>query len=198
MRRIGFILISASLLPSFAAEAADRFAGTWRLNTHKSKYADGVCPKSMIIEIEAVGSGVKYHSETTQHNGTRVRAEYTADYDGTEAIVMATTGLMMPVSLQRTSERTVVALYKRGMQVIATSHLAVSKNGRVLTIVTVSPNRNGKSVTNVCVYERVCHPESSPTGKCSSSTSPGKTPDGNTTALRGLGPAAGIGVGELR
>jgi hypothetical protein len=41
------------------------------------------------------------------------------------------------------------------MQVIATSRRVVSKNGRVMTITTVSTDKDGKSVTNVGVYEKV-------------------------------------------
>ena len=161
MRRIELFLISAALSASFAAQAADPFAGTWRLNIRKSKYAEEMLPKSMTIEIEAAGNGIRYRSDTTLYNGRRTQARYTADYDGTEAIVIGTTGLMAPVSLHRTGERTVEALYKRGMQVIATSRHAVSTNGRVLTIVTVSPDRNGKTVTNVGVYEKVAGPPAS-------------------------------------
>ena len=72
--------------------------------------------------------------------------------------MVAAGGLMAPVSLQRLDERTVVASYKRGMQVVATSRRVVSRNGRVMTITTVSPDKDGRSVTNVGVYEKVAAP----------------------------------------
>jgi len=153
------MLIAAALSASIAACAADPFAGTWRLNVRKSKYIPGTCPRSMTIEMEVAGNGVRYASETTQADGRMTRARYTASYDGTEAIVMATAGLMAPVSLRRIDDRTVVASYMRGMQVIATSRQSVSKNGRLMTIVTVSPDQSGRSVTNIGVYERLPRPE---------------------------------------
>src|SRR5262249_38440318 len=134
---------------------ADPFTGTWQLNVHKSKYPPGTCPRSMIIQMEPAGNGVQYRSETTQADGRKTQAHYTADYSGTEAIVTAQAALMAPVSLQRVDERTVVASYRRGMQTIATSRRAVSKNGRTMTITTVTTDKDGRSVTTVGVYDKV-------------------------------------------
>ena len=137
MRRVGWMLLSVALSACLLTAATDPFVGTWRLNVRKSKYAPGTCPKSMIIEMTTAGNGVKYRSETTLSNGRTTQSTYTADYNGTEAIVSTGAGLMAPVSLQRTDDHTVVASYKRGMQVIASSRRVVSKNGREMTVTTV-------------------------------------------------------------
>ena len=148
------MLILAALAASLTAADHDPFTGTWRMNVHKSKYPPGTCPRSMIIRMEMVNNEVWYRSETSQADGRKTRASYRADYNGTVAIVAAANGLMTPVSLQRVDERTVLASYRRGLQVIATSRRVVSKNGRIMTITTVAAGRNG-TVTSIGVYDRV-------------------------------------------
>src|SRR5215471_18790308 len=109
MRIVTWLLVSVAL-PAWLTAAADNpFAGTWRLNVHKSNYAGNACPRSMTIEIEARGEGIRYHSETVQADGRKTQANYTADYGGAEAIVRGEAGLLAPVSLQRTGDRAVVA-----------------------------------------------------------------------------------------
>ncbi len=70
-------------------------------------------------------------------------------------MVMGTNGLLTPVALKRLTSNIVVAFYKRGFQVIATSRREVSGDGRTMTITTTSADRDGKVVTNIGVYERV-------------------------------------------
>jgi hypothetical protein len=149
-------LISAAIPVSAAtpAGAHDPFAGTWTLNAQRSKYPGGACPKRMVIVMEPAGAGIRYHSETTYANGSSARAEYTADYSGREAIVTGSTGLLLPVSLKRIDQNTVVASYTRGLQVMATSKRVVSQDGRVMTVTTISPDKAGKKIASVGVYEK--------------------------------------------
>src|SRR5260221_2576574 len=129
-----YILIPAVLVVSLLAQAADPFAGTWNLNPKKSKYGAGEIPKSMTIVMETAGDGISYRSDTEYANGRKAQAKYTADYKGTESIVMGAKGLLTPVSLKRIDSNTVEASYKRGMQTIATSRRVLSKNGRMMTV----------------------------------------------------------------
>jgi hypothetical protein len=112
MHKLRFTVILIATSAALFAGDADPFAGTWRLNPHKSKYAGGPCPKDMMIQIQTTPNGISYHSETIGANGRRTRASYTADYSGLEAIVIGTSGLMAPVSLHRIDARTIVASYK--------------------------------------------------------------------------------------
>lgn len=151
------VLLIMPVAPASAATPAgnhDPFAGTWMLNAQKSRYPRGACPKRMVIVMETAGEGVRYRSETSYANGSSTRAEYIADYSGKEAIVMGSAGLLLPVSLKRPDANTVVARYSRGLQVVATSRRVVSKDGRTMTITTISPDKSGKNVTSIGVYEK--------------------------------------------
>ena len=163
MKTLACLLVSVTLPVSFALAEKDPFTGVWNLKVQESRYPHGDCPKRMRIEMESVGEGVRYRSETIDKNGSSRRAEYTAGYDGREAIVTGTAGLMMPVSLKRLNSHIVVASYRRALQVRATSRRVVSSDGRIMTITTVSRDRNGKVVTNVGVYERAA-PDWKPRG----------------------------------
>ena len=150
-------LVISAIVPVNAATPAcdhDAFVGTWQLNSQKSRYPGATCPKRMVIVMACAGNGVRYRSETTYANGHASRSEYNASYDGKEAIVMGSGGLLLPVSLKRLDAYTVVVTYKRGGQTIATNRRVVSKDGRKMTITTNSPDQSGKNVLSIGVYEK--------------------------------------------
>ena len=160
-RHLGsLLLVVLIIVPNLRAIAAtpacdhDPFAGVWRLNPQKSRYPGATCPKRMVIVMACAGNGVRYRSETTYADGHSSRSEYHASYDGKEAIVMGSGGLLLPVSLKCIDANTVVATYKRGGQVVATSRRMVSKDGRKMTITANSPNQSGKNVLSIGVYEK--------------------------------------------
>jgi hypothetical protein len=154
MQRIPYLLIAAIFWISRSGWASDPFTGKWTLDVKKSSYASGTCPKSMVIDMETVDRGIRYYSETTYHNGSSSHAQYTADYNGTQVLVVGDYGMLLPVSLQQVNSNTVVATYSRALQVVATSRRVVSRDGRFMTITTTSRDRSGKNVTNVGVYEK--------------------------------------------
>ena len=154
MIKMAKFLIVATLLVASAAASTDPFVGKWVLNAQRSKYPAGACPKQMVIEMNTVGQGVHYRSDATYANGATTRAEYTAEYDGKQAIVMGTHGMLLPVFLKRIDSRTVVASYTKTLQVLARSRRVVSTDGQLMTITTTSKDKSGKNVTTIGVYER--------------------------------------------
>ena len=159
MKSYLYLLMSAALLISttllLAAGHTDPFAGTWKLNVEKSTYPRGSCPRQMVIIMETAGDGVNYRSETLHESGSVARAQYTADYSGKEAMVTGNAGVLLPVSLKKIDGNTVMASYKRGFQVIATSRRTVSSGGRVMTVTTTSNDKEGRTVITIGVYDKV-------------------------------------------
>lgn len=154
MLRTLILVVVALLLCASAAAGTDPFFGKWKLDVHRSKYPDGKCPKSMVIEMRPEEHGVWYHSDTVYKNGTEAHAQYAAGYDGKETVVMSTRGLMLPVSLKRINSHVVLASYLRGMQVMATSRRVISKDDKSMTITTTSLDSSGKRVITVGIYTR--------------------------------------------
>jgi hypothetical protein len=101
-----------------------------------------------------VGKGVRYRSDATYANGSKVHSEYTADYNGNQAIVMGAHGMMLPVFLKRLDPYTVVASYTKSLMVVATSRRVVSRDGHLMTITTTSKDASGKPITTIGVYEK--------------------------------------------
>ena len=143
-----------AILAANAWAAADPFVGRWVLDVQRSKYPPGACPKSMVIRMETAGKGVHYQSDVVYANGGKVHSEYTADYDGNQAIVTGRVGMMLPVFLKRIDSHTVVASYTKNLLVVATSERVVSEDGRLMTITTTSKDASGKSATTFGVYEK--------------------------------------------
>jgi hypothetical protein len=153
MKKITCILCLAILVTS-AMASTDPFVGKWVLDVRRSEYPAGSCPKSMVIEMEAVGRGVRYRSDATFANGGTIHSEYTADYDGNQALVMGARGMLLPVFLKRIDSHTVVASYTKALMVVATSRRVVSEDGRHMTITTISKAESGKGVKTFGVYEK--------------------------------------------
>jgi len=154
MKNMIWVLIAVTMFSGLAAASTDPFVGKWQLDVHRSSYPKGTCPKQMVIEMETTGHGVRYRSDTTYRNGRITQAQYTADYNGRQAMVMGDRGLMLPVTLKRVDWRTVVASYARGMQVVATSRRVISSDGKRMIVTTKSADANGKPVTTVGVYKK--------------------------------------------
>src|SRR5262249_18937711 len=142
------------LAPAMASDVTDPFVGKWVLNPGLSKFPSGTCPKRMVIEMESAGKGVHYRSDAIYANGATAHSEYTADYNGTQSLVMGNHGILLPVSLKRSSPRLVLASYLKGLRVVATSRRVVSKDGQRMTILTMAKDRTGVDVMTVGVYEK--------------------------------------------
>lgn len=147
-------ILFVTLVATSTRASNDPFIGKWILEVERSEYPTGSCPKTMVIEMETVGHGVRYKSDAVYPNGRTAHSEYTADYDGNQAIVMGMHGFMLPVFLKRIDSNTVVASYTKSLQVVATSRRVVSEDKRFMTITTTSKDSSGKSVTTIGVYKR--------------------------------------------
>jgi len=155
--RISKLVVALSfLILPLSCFASDLFLGNWTLDVKKSKYAGGQIPKAMTIRMtdSDSGKGIHYRSLTFWQNGAASSADYTAAYDGQPSVVSGGHGMLLPVSLRKSSATEVVATYSSGLETIATSRRVLSKDGNMMTMITTSRDKSGKSFTNVGVYRR--------------------------------------------
>jgi hypothetical protein len=54
-----FVLFATSLLAPILRAESDPFFGTWKMDVLHSKYPDGNCPKSMVIEMKEAERGIR-------------------------------------------------------------------------------------------------------------------------------------------
>jgi hypothetical protein len=149
-----FLLMMAMTM-TVAMAAGDPFIGKWQLDRAKSKYESGTVPESMTITMEASEQGVRYHSETTFSNGRHSTTEYTANYDERLTTVQQDGGLSAPVSLKRIDANTIEAVYERGFKTIATSTRVVSGDGQTMTVTTLEPTKEERTITSTSVFHRL-------------------------------------------
>jgi dienelactone hydrolase len=155
MKHLGrFVVLIVMMTSGTVLASTDPFVGSWVLSARQSTYPPGTCPTHMVIEINSVANGIRYRSDATYVNGRTAHSEYTAEYNGRQALVVRTHGLLLPVSLKRLDARKVVASYMRGLEVAAISRRVVSRNGLRMTITTTTKDGSKKETVVIGVYEK--------------------------------------------
>ena len=144
----------SSLLVATAAAQGDPQVGTWQLNVAKSKYSPGPAPKNASTKIEAAGMGTKVTVDQTMADGTTRHWQFTANYDGKDALVTGNNPDADMVARTRINPNTVQTVSKRAGKVTTTQTSAVSKDGKTRTVMTKGVNATGQQVTNIAVYEK--------------------------------------------
>jgi hypothetical protein len=155
-----FASVAMMMLVLFVSSGAaavddDPFVGVWVLDVANSRYPSGTCPDSMQVEMKPAGGGVQYRSDAAYANGRTVHTEYTADYNGNQAIVMGNHGMMLPVFLKRIDPHWVRASYTKSLQVVATSERVLSPDGLTMTITTTFSVSPDEKVTTIAVFHKV-------------------------------------------
>lgn len=148
-RNLSLIVMAAALTLS----AADIMAGTWKLNTAKSKYSPGPAPTSgtatytqdgdwIVAKLDGVGADGKATSTSNRYKRDGKEYPYQAAAGGSGTIVAKTMGA-----------NTTHATIKVG-SATTTSHTVIAKNGKSFTRTTKGTNQEGKPVNNTAVYEK--------------------------------------------
>ena len=143
-----------------AAQTAPTSVGHWRLNLAKSVYRLGPPPLGQTIVIgpsdPPSGDGLTVAVETMAAPGVRIRYGYTAGLDGREGPV---TGEFTPngaetVTLTRVDPLTIEATFRRTLEIVLTTRIAVSSDGQVLTLTSTGTNRNEQPTNSIAVFDR--------------------------------------------
>jgi hypothetical protein len=114
----------------------------------------------MTIDMTQTGDGVHYHSVTELQSGKSFTADYTAAYNDVPVLVASSNGILLPVSLHRDTATVVVASYRSGGEIRATSRRTISADTKTMTVTTTSRDGTGHEVKNVGVYKRSSAPPS--------------------------------------
>jgi len=129
--------------------------GTWKLNVTKSKYDPGPAPKSLTRTVEAQGDGVKYTFDGVAADGKPISYGFSVQFDGKDNPISGS----MPagadtIAAKRTDSNHLVATLKKGGQVIGTSNVTVSNDGKVTTVDSTGTTATGAKMHEVQVYDK--------------------------------------------
>jgi len=156
--RILLALISLLLAPSatmLAQTPKDAHIGTWKLNVAKSKFNPGPGYKSETRTYEPTADGYKFEGERVNPDGSTQKHGLTVKYDNNDYPVTGKDpGSADTIAVRLVDANNIESTSKKGHEVLYTSKVMVSEDGKMMTITTQGKNPNGEPFDNVQVYDR--------------------------------------------
>lgn len=130
--------------------------GTWTLNLARSVFRLGPQPVAQTQVWEPSGDGVTVTVETVAGPGVRIEYGYTASVDGREYPMRGdlTPNGAETIALTRLDAHTLQATMRRAGEVVLTTRITLSGDGRVLTLASTGTNRNEQPTDSVAVFDK--------------------------------------------
>lgn len=152
MRKILYALVWFALATPLLAQ--DPFAGTWKLNSEKTKYTKGIPAKEVTLVIEEMrDNNVQVTATGVNPDGSPISGKYTYPSGGGTGVV--TTGADYDsVVVKMTGSHTRELQYMKGGKVIRTRLLVVSEDGKTMHSTVKGTNSVGKKVAGTDFFER--------------------------------------------
>jgi hypothetical protein len=157
MRKIlSLAVIVLAITSAAAAFGADNSLGTWKANVEKIKYTPAPWPVKSVTSVrEAVPGGVKVTSTGERTDGSAINSSYTAKYDGSPASVSGQGSPYDSVSIKKVNANTFAYdARKTDGKYHAHGRLAVSPDGKMLTLTAKGTDADGKPMTITLVYDK--------------------------------------------
>ena len=134
------------------ALAGENWVGTWKLNTAKSQLGPNAV-RAQTLAFESSPTGIKLTSEGTDAEGKPMKGGYTSKFDGKD---VPWTGNPMADTAgpKKVDDNTYENVWKKGGKATVTATVAVSKDGKTLTVTQTGTDPQGKAVSSVAVYDK--------------------------------------------
>lgn len=155
-RSVGVIVGIAALLAASAASAqtTEPIVGTWKLDVAKSSYKPGPAPKSSTLTIEPAGKGLKVAIDAVNADGSPLKWGFTTMRDGKEEAPVTGNPMFDVVTSTRESATAGTNVYKKGGKVAMTTNVAISPDGKMMTITSTGTDPKGQAIHNVAIYTK--------------------------------------------
>jgi len=140
--------------------AADPFAGTWKMNASKSKYAMGTAPKDQVVTITEAGGNLDTSVTTTPVTGNTITYRYTVPAKGGTGEVSlqrdasVSQGSFDAVTGKRPNENTRDLRFTMNGKEVRTVRTVVSKDGKTMRVTVKGTDGLGNPVDAVMVMEK--------------------------------------------
>jgi hypothetical protein len=153
---VGVVVGIAALLVVTAANAqtTEPIMGTWTLDVAKSSYKPGPAPKQATIIVEPAGKGIKVAVDSVNADGSPLKWGFTSARDGKEEAPVTGNPMYDVVTTTRESATAGTNVYKKGGKVVMTVKIAVSTDGKSMTVTSNGTDLKGQAVHNVAVYNK--------------------------------------------
>ena len=152
----GLVAVLVAIVPMSVATAQsnDPAFGTWKLNVAKSTFSPGPAPKESTLTIEADGPGRKVAVAGVAGDGTPVKWGYSGNFDRKEVKVSGNNPDADVVSLRRIDANSTRTTYKKADKQTLVNGIAVSADGKTMTVVQSGVNAKGEPVKNTLIFDR--------------------------------------------
>ena len=148
-------LVLAASVTMLAQTQKDAHIGTWKLNVTKSKFNPGPGYKSETRTYEPTADGYKFHGERVNPDGSTQKYGFTVKYDNKDYPVTGKDpGGADTIAVKPVDANNIESTSKKGREVLYTSKVVVSQDGKVMTITSKGKNPDGEPFDNVQVYDR--------------------------------------------
>ncbi len=144
---------AAIIVSSSVAVAADNWLGTWKLDGAKSKYTPGPTPKSQSLKFEQTPAGIKLTSDGVTADGTATHATYVSKWDGKDVPWEGNPDANV-ASPKKVNDNSYENTWKKDGKAVMQAKVAVSADGKTLTVTQTGTNAKGQAVSNVVVYNK--------------------------------------------
>jgi hypothetical protein len=150
-RRIALLFLALLIPAALVAQMASKntVAGTWKLNTAKSKFDPGPSPSSATLNISDDGT-IKYQEEFT--DGKSRSWSVTPKTDGTPATIEGM-GDNATLVAKVIDDRHVEHTWRIGDSTM-TGKSVVSKNGKTMNYTLTGTGADGKPTHNLQIYDK--------------------------------------------
>jgi len=146
---VAFVAASAA-----SAQTTEPVMGTWKLDVAKSTYKPGPAPKSSTLTIEPAGKGLKVAVDAVNADGSPLKWGFTTMRDGKEEAPVTGNPMFDVVTSTRASATAGTNVYKKAGKVVMTTKLAISADGKTMTLTSTGTDPKGQAVHNVAIYTK--------------------------------------------
>jgi hypothetical protein len=135
------------------AFAGENWVGSWKLNTAKSQFGSTAVVRAQTLKFETTPAGIKLTSEGTDPDGKPMLGGYVSKFDGQDVPWAGNPAadVACPKKLDDDSYENV---WKKGGKAVVTAKVAVSKDGKTLTVSQAGTDPKGAAISSVAVYDR--------------------------------------------
>jgi hypothetical protein len=153
------VILTVGLVCSLRAES-NSIAGSWKLNSAKSKFGLSAAPKSASLTFEVQTVTLKTSYSETEGDDTHLEYSYDATADDGKDYPISGAGAKSllsgadSVSLRHSGANAYAVLFKKAGQVVMTSRMVLSKDGKLLTMTFNGVDAAGQPASSVIVWDK--------------------------------------------
>ena len=147
------LLIGAATVLASTSFAGENWVGSWKLNAAKSQSGTAPAPRAQTLKFEATPAGIKLTSDGTDADGKPMHGGYVSKFDGND-VPWAGNPVADVACPKKVDDNSYENVWKKDGKPTVSATVAVSKDGKTLTITQTGKDPSGAAVNSMAVYDR--------------------------------------------